>query len=602
MPTTPLQDVLSNRKLRRFALLGAVGCLLGALVGQVLLAATRGKPATTRAVCLLIDCSGSMLIGGNPRDPNGAKLHEVKRAATGFVERRKETRDLIAVIGFGSDIHRTSRLTNDQRQLQSAIEQVFDGGGTRMDKAIDAGVTELKELPDNAGGDDVPRTVLLFTDGMPDDARATLAAAQSCRERKIQLVAIGTGDADVGYMGQLTGDPQLVFHCESGGFDDAFKDAEKVIGGGSLVESSGAHQGFVRSLVATAGWTALVALGLSLALVVGQNLYVHRSALTGGEAIFVMAGGLAAGLAGGVVAQVPFYVVTAATGPALRWFVLPLGRIAGWAILGALIGGGLARFVPNLDPRRALAGGAAGGAVGAVAFLVLSLIGEAAGRLLGAALLGAAIGAVLAFVEAAFRDAWLEVRYGLKELITVSLGDKPVRIGSDGRACQIYARGAAPLAFQYRFEEGKVVCVDYSTETSAVVEPGDEKTIGAVTVTVRASRQASGAPAGGKAVPPPRPRKAPAVAIPAPPGTIAPSATAAGRILSAPPPKTTLSGTPTSPAAGAAEGDAPSHPIAAPPPPAPRSSQPRPPSPPVAGQPQVIRPIPPPPPPSKGKS
>jgi len=379
-----------------------------------------------------------------------------------------------------------------------------------------------------------------------------------------------------------------------------------VIGGGSLVESSGAHQGFVRSLVATAGWTALVALGLSLALVVGQNLYVHRLALTGSEAMLVTAGGLAAGMAGGVVAQVPYYVVTAATGPALSWFVSPLGRIAGWAILGALVGGGLARFVPNLDARRALAGGAAGGAVGAVAFLVLSLVGETAGRLLGASLLGAAIGAVLAFVEAAFRDAWLEVRYGLKELITVSLGDKPVRIGSDGRACQVYARGAAPLAFQYRFEEGKVVRVDYATETSTVVEPGDEKTIGAVTVTVRASRQVAGAPAG-KAVPPPPPRTSPPVAVPAPPGTVAPSATAPSRVLSVPPPRTAVPGTQSSPASPTAEGHAPtpvaapSHPIAAPPPPAPRSSQPRPPSPPAAGSPQVIRPIPPPPPP-KGTS
>ncbi|HVC99314.1 MAG TPA: VWA domain-containing protein, partial [Pirellulales bacterium] len=145
MQTAPLQDVLSDPKLRRFALLGAAGCLLGALVGQVLLAATRGERAAARAMCLLIDCSGSMLFSGNPRDLNGAKLHEVKRAATGFIERRKDTRDLIAVIGFGNDIHRTSGLTDDQRQLRSAIEQVFDGGGTRMDKAVDAGVSELKE-------------------------------------------------------------------------------------------------------------------------------------------------------------------------------------------------------------------------------------------------------------------------------------------------------------------------------------------------------------------------------------------------------------------------------------------------------------------------
>ncbi|HUY32919.1 MAG TPA: vWA domain-containing protein [Pirellulales bacterium] len=624
-----MTNLLSDPKLRRFALVGAAGCFIGALVGQLLLAATRGKPVASRAICLLIDCSGSMLISGNAREAAGAKLHEVKRAATAFVERRKDSNDLIAVIGFGDEIHRTSGLTHDRQQLQSAIAEVFDGRGTRMDKAITAGASELKELPGGLG-DDVPRTVLLFTDGMPDDPNATLAAAQSCRERKIQLVAIGTGDADTEYLGQLTGDPHLVFHCESGGFDEAFKDAEKVIGGGSLVESSGAHQGFVRSLVATAGWTALVALGLSLALVAGQNLYVHRSALTAAEAALVTAGGLAAGLAGGVVAQVPFYVVTSLAGPALGWFVSPLGRVAGWVILGALVGRGLAWFVPNLDSRRALAGGAAGGAVGAIAFLAFSFMDETAGRLLGAALLGAAIGAMLAFVEAAFRQAWLEVRYGLKEVITVSLGDKPVRIGSDSRACQVYARGAAPLAFQFRLEEGKVVCVDYATETSAVVEPGDEKTIGAVTVTVRASRQAAGgmpswaglsrpscaedglarpahgesAPATGKPAPPPPPRTSRPAAIPAPPGAIAPAAAAPGRVLSAPAPRTAPPpvpsrppALPTTPAAGGGL-PAPSQPTVTPPP-APHPGRARPPAPPPAGQHQVIRPIPPPPPPKE---
>ncbi|MHB8736838.1 MAG: hypothetical protein ACYC6M_16165, partial [Terriglobales bacterium] len=232
-------------------------------------------------------------------------------------------------------------------------------------------------------------------------------------------------------------------------------------------------------------------------------------------------------------------------------------------------------------------------AAGAVAFLALSLVGETVGRLLGAALLGAVIGGALALVEAAFRHAWLEVRYGLKEVITISLGDTPVRIGSDGRACQVYARGAAPLAFQYRLEEGKVVCIDYATETSAVVEPSDEKTIGAVTVTVRASRQAAGAPAA-KVVPPPPPRTLPA-AIPAPPGTVAPSATAPGRVLTAPPPRTAVPPTTThrpatasaSPASSA-NSAAPSQPIA-PPPPAPRA----------AGDQQAVRPIPPPPPPSE---
>jgi Ca-activated chloride channel family protein len=592
-----MTDLLSDPKLRRFALLGAGGCFVGALLGQVLLAATRGKAGPSRAICLLIDASGSMTNEGID------KLREVRRAATGFVERRQGGLDLIAVVAFGSQPHRLTSLINDQNTLKRAVQEVSDGGSTAMDAALSKAVSTLDDVPAEQRGAQLPRSILLFTDGKPDNPPATLAAARGCREANIQLVAIGTGDADTDYLGQLTGDPKLVFHCDTGGFDEAFKAAEKVIGGGSLVESTDAHQGFFRSLAATAGWTALVALGLSLALVAGQNLYVHRAALTANEALVVSGGGLAAGLAGGVVAQVPYYVVTAAAGSALGWLVSPLGRVAGWAILGALVGRGLAWFVPNLDPRRALAGGAAGGVAGAVAFLVLSLVGETAGRLLGAALLGAAIGLMLAFVEAAFRQAWLEVRYGLKEVITVSLGDKPVRIGSDGRACQVYARGAAPLAFQYRLEAGNVICVDYATESSTVAEPGDEKMIGAVTVTVRASRQTAEAPVGvATTAPPPRIARS---ATPAPPGTVAPSAAAPGRVLTAPPPRSAAPRTDVPPAAASPTSDGKSssapafglHPLTAPPPPVPKPTRERPPAPSDSGNPHAVRPIPPPPPP-----
>jgi Ca-activated chloride channel family protein len=587
-----LKTLSSDPKLRRFALLGAAGCFVGALLGNLLVAATRGKAVPTRAICLLIDASGSMTNEGID------KLREVKRAAAGFVERRRGSLDLIAVVGFGSQPHRLAGLITDQGELKRAIQQVYDGGSTAMDAALNAAVSTLDNLPPEWHGVQLQRSVLLFTDGKPDNPSTTLAAARGCRERNIQLVAIGTGDADAGYLGELSGNAKLVFHCETGGFDEAFQAAEKVIGGGSLVESSDTDQGFVRSLVATGGWTALVALGLSLALVAGQNLYVHRAALTTGEALTISSGGLAAGLAGGVVAQVPYYLATAAAGPVLGWLVSPLGRVAGWAILGALVGRGMAWFVPNLDPRRALAGGAAGGAAGAVAFIVVAVVGETAGRLLGAALLGAAIGLVLAYVEAAFRHAWIEVRYGLKEVITVSLGEQPVRIGSDGRACQVYARGAAPLAFQYRLEAGKVVCVDYATETSTVVEPGDEKIIGAVTVTVRASHQAAGAPAGvATAAPLPRTLRP---AVPAPPGTVAPTATIPPRVMSAPPPRAAAprpavvaSNDDNAPAAQAVN----ARPLAAPPPPAPKPARERPLAPSDLGPPQVVRPIPPPPPP-----
>lgn len=578
---TSLARSFKDPKLVRFALLGALGCVAGAVLGELLLAATRPSPAA-QVVGLLIDCSGSMLNGGEGR---GQKLREVKLAASNFVGRHATADDQIAVLGFGTRVHRAAKLGANSEQLREAIDELYDGGGTAMDLGLQAAADDLAKAIDKS----VPRSILLFTDGMPDDANAALAAARACRDQQIRIVAIGTGDADDDYLARLTGDPQLVFRANSGRFEEGFKQAERAIYGGSLVESS-VRSGFVSSLLRTAGWTALAAWGASLALVIGQNLYVHRASLTIREGLIATAGGLGAGIVGGVAGQLPYALVSAAAnlptiGPLLAWTVLPLGRIAGWAILGGLVGRGLALFIPNFESRRSILGGAAGGAMGAIGFLVASLLGDVAGALVGAAILGGAIGLMLALVEAAYRQAWLEVRYGLKETITVTLGAEPVRIGSDSRACHVYARGARGLAYQYKWEAGRVVCVDYATEISEVVAPDSSKEIGGVTVTVRASRQeapsnADGAgrsSTAGMTIPPPPPAKTARPSAPPPPGALTPGAKTPARSPVAPPPPPAIPPTSKAPA----------------------SASPATPLPATPGAPRVIRPVPPPPPPHK---
>ena len=82
------------------------------------------------------------------------------------------------------------------------------------------------------------------------------------------------------------------------------------------------------------------------------------------------------------------------------------------------------------------------------------------------------------------------MRFGAREIVNVSLGATPIKIGSDNRACTIYARGARPLAVAYRLEGAAVECIDYATEKTASVKPGDERVVGNVTVTVRAAATA----------------------------------------------------------------------------------------------------------------
>lgn len=540
----PRLDAFADPKLRRFALWGAAGCLIGALLGQLLLAATRSRtPANRQAVCLLIDCSGSMLIGGQgPEGASGQKLHEVKAAAADFVIRHRSPADRIGVIGFGKSVHRAAPLTDDAQRLQTAIEGLFDGGGTAMGPALDAASSQLGDLPDD-WHEGVTRSILLFTDGMPDNPAATLTAARKAREAGLRIVAIGTGDADTDFLAQVTGDRKLVFHVGSGNFDEGFRQAEKAIYGGSLVEAGGGREAVSRTLVRTASWGLLAACGMSLALVAGQNRYVHRAALAGKEAVVASLGGAAAGICGAVAGQVLFSIAAATANlpvlGALAPLTVPLARVVGWTLMGLLAGLGLSWFVPNLQAVRAAMGGALGGAVGGVAFLIaLAIAGDFIGALLGAAILGAAIGIMLAWIEAAFRQAWLEVHYGGKEVINVSLGAQPIKVGSDSRACQVYARGARPLACQYTFADGQVTCVDFATEKSTAVEIDHEQEVGGVRVIVRGSRAMSDrAPAVRPThIEPPPPPKIARPAAAAPPDALTPDGKAPARTLTAPPP------------------------------------------------------------------
>jgi hypothetical protein len=227
-------------------------------------------------------------------------------------------------------------------------------------------------------------------------------------------------------------------------------------------------------------WTGSITALVCLALLAGQQHYLRGSLPDGSGIAAGLFGGLLVGTVGGAAGQglyllAPDHAVLAS-----------LFRVFGWAILGGLAGTGLSLFIPNLKWQYGLAGGALGGAIGALGYMIAnSIVGDLVGRLVGGLALGFCIGLMVALVEAAFRSAWLEVRFGARETIAVNLGPEPVKIGSDNRACTVWARGAAPIALRYFIRSGRVVCEDTPNRSEAIVRNGDARQVGNVTVTVR---------------------------------------------------------------------------------------------------------------------
>jgi hypothetical protein len=361
--------------------------------------------------------------------------------------------------------------------LPSAINSLSDGGSTNMAAGLRAALAQLQTS-------NRPGNMLLFTDGQPDSQPDALQAAAECRAQSVKIVAVATPDADRHYMNTVTGDPTLVISVGVGNFEQAFQQAEKEIFGRQLAESTPTRAGFGYALVRMGMWTAMLATGLALALIISQNQYMRRTLLDKRQAIIGGFGGLAAGLLAGAIGQLVF----AGTTDAPR-SVVEIVRIFGWTVLGALVGVGLAMFVPNLKPLRGMAGGAVGGIAGAIGFLIVGLfLGDVVARLLGAAIVGFCIGAMIALMEAVFREAWLEIHYGPKEMRTVALGRTPIAIGSNAESCTVFASGAANVALRYTLQNGRISCEDVPAERTFDVEPGDRRTAGNLDVVVCAAR------------------------------------------------------------------------------------------------------------------
>jgi hypothetical protein len=231
-----------------------------------------------------------------------------------------------------------------------------------------------------------------------------------------------------------------------------------------------------RLTLATGVWAGAITAMLCLTLLSGQYHYLRGRFPSIIRAFVGFVGGLLVGIIGGAAGQGLYTIAHQAT----------VFRILGWALLGGLAGTGLSLFIPNLKWFYGLLGGAIGGAVGGLGYIVVtSVAGDIVGRLVGGLSVGFCIGLMVAIVEAAFRRAWLEVRFGARETISVNLGPEPVKVGGDAKLCTVWARGAAPLALRFFIRDGQVICDDAVMKRESSAADGFVKEVGNVTVTVR---------------------------------------------------------------------------------------------------------------------
>ncbi|MDM3851187.1 MAG: VWA domain-containing protein [Aphanizomenon gracile PMC627.10] len=465
-----------------FGLYGASGCLTAAiLLGEPFLALTKAKPnpsapVTPQAIVLLVDASSSMSDG---------KLTEVKTAASKFIERRDLQKDQLAVVSFGLEIKTATPLTKDANTLKNAIDTLSENGSTPMAEGINAAIGELQTTA-------LDKNIILFTDGVPDDPDFAYNSALAARNMGVKLISVATGDADINYLTQITGDRLLVFYANSGQFEQAFRNAEAAIYKQLVESDSSENYSITYSVLRMGGWTAFLAMGIYLALIMGQNRYMRLPLLTTNKGIISICGSLAAGMIAGATGQIVFLPLSGIAGLEI------IGYIIAWVIVGALVGVGTRFFVPNLKLKNALLGGTIGGGIGGSGFLITaSIFGDILGRLSGTSIIGFFIGLMIAWIEQKQLESqpYLLVNWTATEQTTYLLGTKPILIGSSLNVeIPLNASdGFTPITAKI-FKEGENIIMQFDQEYAAIknmkktsqdLKVGDTRKLGQITIEVK---------------------------------------------------------------------------------------------------------------------
>lgn len=136
-----------------------------------------------------------------------------------FTEARRQ--DLaVGAVEFASRTRVLLRASCSEPRFRACLKTLTPGGRTAMAPAIRLATRLLQRQRGE-------KTILLVTDGQPDDPAATLDAARLARAAGVTLIAIGTDGADEAFLAALTPKPELAIKVEPGRLERTIADTAK---------------------------------------------------------------------------------------------------------------------------------------------------------------------------------------------------------------------------------------------------------------------------------------------------------------------------------------------------------------------------------------
>ena len=185
-------------------------------LGRPPAAPTTRVAADPTRIYLLMDVSASMA---------GTPMAEAQQAARAFLDKCDFTTTEVGLISFSDEVTLQAEATDNVRKVQAALARLEPDGTTNLSDAIELARQKLNRL-------DRTRYIVLLTDGYPDAAESAVEQAARAKGEGVEIVAIGMGSADLGYLRRLASTEEGSIFAKQGELVGTFGHIARVIAEG----------------------------------------------------------------------------------------------------------------------------------------------------------------------------------------------------------------------------------------------------------------------------------------------------------------------------------------------------------------------------------
>ncbi len=175
-----------------------------------------GKAEIGSAVCLVVDCSGSMA----ERD----KISQARAGGTAFARDAFSKGFEVGVVCFSTEARHACEPTRDQERIARVLGCLAPDGGTNLAKGLSLAFSRLEGVRGR-------KAVVVVTDGQAQDKAEAARIAAEARRKGISILAVGTDDADHEFLASIVTDSSLAQRVPDGRLSEGIRRAAGLLPG-----------------------------------------------------------------------------------------------------------------------------------------------------------------------------------------------------------------------------------------------------------------------------------------------------------------------------------------------------------------------------------